>query len=169
VSLSFNEVFAAEFDSLHAYFARRLGTSAADELTSETFAIAHRQWGDLDPSRPARPWLYGIAANLLKHYWRSERRMLRAYARSGHDPILAEDEGSLDRIEAQSAGPAIAGALAKLRPRDREILFLYAWAGLSDAEIADALRLPLGTVKSRLSRSRARMRNHLGLIGQVEE
>jgi len=168
VRRSFEEVFAAEFDSLYAYFARRLGTSAADELASETFAIAYRQWSDLDGSRPARPWLYGIAANLLKHHWRREGRMLRAYARSGHDPVLAEDEGSIDRIEAQSAGAVMAAALAELRPRDREILFLYALAGLSDAEIADALSLPRGTVKSRLSRVREQMRNRLGGIGQVE-
>lgn len=169
MSLAYDDVFVAEFDSLHAYFARRLGTSLADELASETFAIAYRQWSDLDPSRPVRPWLYGIAANLLKRHWRSEGRMLRAYARSGHDPVLADDERSLDRIEAQSAGVAIAAALATLRPRDREILFLNAWAGLSDAEIADAMQLPLGTVKARLSRTKARMRNRLGAIGQVEE
>jgi RNA polymerase sigma factor (sigma-70 family) len=168
VGSPFDGVFAAELAPLHAYFARRLGASAAEELTAETFAVAYRRWGDLDPSRPVRPWLYGIAANLLKHHWRSERRMLRAYARSGLDPALADDDVSLDRLDAQAAGRTLAAALAELRHEEREILLLYAWAELTDAEIADALELPLGTVKSRLSRARQHMRNRLGPIGQVE-
>lgn len=165
---SFEAVFAAEFASLYAYFARRLPPSAAEELTAETFATAYRRWGDLDSLRPVRPWLFGIAANLLKHHWRSERRMLRAYARSGFDPVLADDEVSLDHLDAQAAGPLLATALAELRSEEREMLLLYVWAELTDAEIADALGLPLGTVKSRLSRARQHMRNRLGVIGQVE-
>ena len=168
VARSFDSVFAAEFDSLHAYFARRLGASAAEELAAETFAIAHRRWGDLDPARPARPWLYGIASNLLKHHWRSERRMLRAYARTGLDPVLAEDSVAPERFDARAARPALAEALAGLRRHERDVLLLSAWAELSDVEIADSLGLPLGTVKSRLSRARQQMRNRLDAIGQVE-
>jgi RNA polymerase sigma-70 factor (ECF subfamily) len=167
VGYSFDDVFTAEFSSLHAYFARRLGASTAEELTAETFATAYRRWGDLDPSRAVRPWLYGIAANLVRHHWRRERRMLRAYARSGIDPAVAEDDISSDRLDAQ-AGAVLAAALAELRDQEREILLLYAWAELTDAEIADALELPLGTVKSRLSRARQHIRNRLGPIGQVE-
>lgn len=77
---SFDEVFASEFGPLYGYVARRLGASVADDLTAETFAIAFRRWEDLDPARPVRPWLYGIASNLIRHEWRKERRMLRALA-----------------------------------------------------------------------------------------
>ena len=77
MGLSFDQVFDAEFESLHGYIARRLGASAADDLAAETFATAYRRWKDLDPSRPARLWLYGIASNLMRHHWRKERRMLR--------------------------------------------------------------------------------------------
>jgi RNA polymerase sigma-70 factor (ECF subfamily) len=62
----------------------------------------------------------------------------------------------------------LAAALADLRQEECEVLLLHAWAELSDAEIAESLSLPLGTVKSRLSRARARLRNRLALIGQVE-
>ena len=86
---SFEEAFEAEFVSLHRYLARRLGASAADDLAADTFAVAFRSWDRLDPARPVRPWLYGIAANLVRHHWRKERRMLRAYARTGVDPVLA--------------------------------------------------------------------------------
>jgi RNA polymerase sigma-70 factor, ECF subfamily len=168
VGHSFDEAFSAEFAPLRAYFAKRLGTSAAEELTAETFAVAYRRWSDLDPSRPVRPWLYGIATNLAKHHWRRERRMLRAYARTGLDPVLTEEDVSLDRLDAQSAGAVLAAALAELRHEEREVILLYAWTGLTDTGIADALGLPIGTVKSRLSRARQHLRNHLGLIGQVE-
>ena len=165
---SFDEVFAAEFESLHRYVGRRLGVSAADDLTAETFAVAYRRWDDLDPARPVKPWLYGIASNLVRHQWRKERRMLRAYRRAGVDRVLVEEEASVDRLDAQAEGAALAAALADLRREEREVLLLHAWADLSDAEIAESLSLPLGTVKSRLSRAREQLRNRLGLIGQVE-
>jgi RNA polymerase sigma-70 factor (ECF subfamily) len=165
---SFDAVFAAEFASLHGFIARRLGRSIADDLTAETFAIAYRRWGDLDPSRPVRPWLFGIASNLIRHQWRKERRMLRAYARTGADPVLVEEDSTLDRLDAQAERAALAAALAELRREEREVLLLHAWAGLSDAEIAESLSLPVGTAKSRLSRAREHLRNRLGPIGQVE-
>jgi RNA polymerase sigma-70 factor (ECF subfamily) len=165
---SFDQVFATELEPLHGYVARRLGVSAADDLTAETFAIAFRRWEALDPSRPVKPWLYGIASNLIRHQWRKERRMLRAYARTGADPVLAEGGVSLDRLDAQGERAELAAALADLRQEECEVLLLHAWAELSDAEIAESLSLPLGTVKSRLSRARARLRNRLALIGQVE-
>ena len=163
---SFEDAFEAEFPALHRYLARRLGPSAADDLSAETFAIAFRNWERLDADRPVAPWLYGIAANLIRHHWRKEQRMLRAYARTGVDPIVADHEEAAERVDAQSQHRAVADALAALRPADREILLLHAWAELSDSEIADAIGLPLGTVKSRLSRTRERLRNRLADIGQ---
>lgn len=168
VGWSFDEVFAAEFEPLHAYISRRLGVSIADDLTGETLAIAYRRWDDIDPTRPVKPWLYGIASNLIRHQWHKERRMLWAYARTGVDPAPAEEDSSLGRLDAQAERARLAAALAELRREEREVLLLHAWAGLSDAEIAGALSLPLGTVKSRLSRAREHLRNRLGRIGQVE-
>lgn len=163
---SFEAAFEAEFAPLHRYLARRLGASVADELAAETFAVAFRSWDRLDPERPVRPWLYGIAANLVRHHWRKERRMLRAYARTGVDPVFAEDDEAVGRADAGTRRQELAVALAELRRDEREILLLHAWAELTDSEIADALGLPLGTVKSRLSRSREKLRNRLGEVGQ---
>ncbi len=163
---SFDGVFEAEFPALHRFLRRRVGAAFADELTASTFAAAYESWARFDAERPLRPWLYGIAANLVRHHWRDERRMLRAYARTGLDPVLAEDSDALDRVEAQARRRELAAALAELRPRDREILLLHAWAELSDAEIAAALSLPIGTVKSRLHRTRQCLRNRLAVQGQ---
>jgi RNA polymerase sigma-70 factor, ECF subfamily len=93
--------------------------------------------------------------------------MLRAYARTGVDPVMTDDEETVERVDAGAQRRALAAALAELRPRDRELLLLHAWAELSDSEIAAALSWPVGTVKSRLHRVRRRLRNRLGPEGQV--
>jgi RNA polymerase sigma-70 factor (ECF subfamily) len=85
--------------------------------------------------------------------------MLRAYARTGLDPVFAEDTPAEDTRE-------LASALAELRRDEREILLLHAWAELTDTEIAAALGIPAGTVKSRLSRTREKLRNRLEPVGQ---
>ncbi|HET6683485.1 MAG TPA: RNA polymerase sigma factor [Gaiella sp.] len=167
MALSFEEAFEAEFAPLHRYLRRRVGESTADDLAAQTFATAYAGWERFDPSRPLRPWLYGIAANLLRHHWRSERRMLRAYARTGVDPVVTDDGETVERLDADAQHRLLAAALAELRPHDREILLLHAWAELSDTEIGAALSLPTGTVKSRLHRTRERLRNHLDRHGQV--
>jgi RNA polymerase sigma-70 factor (ECF subfamily) len=168
VGYSFDEVFETEYQRLRAYLHRRLGSGIAEDLAAETFAIAYRQWDRLDHSRPVRPWLYGIAANLLRHHWRAERRMLRAYARTGLDTLSAsDDEASTERADAQGQQRALAAALAELNSGELETLLLHAWAELSDAEIAEALSVPIGTVKSRLHRGRACLRNRLAPNGQL--
>lgn len=163
VEASFDQVFAAEYEPLRGYLYRRLRNSVADDLAAETFAIAYRRWADLDPSRPVRPWLYGISANLLRHHWRKERRMLRAFARSGIDPFTPrDDELSVERLDAHARKQTLAAALAELRPVEREVLLLHAWADLTDSEIAQALSVPIGTVKSRLHRAKQRLAERLG-------
>jgi RNA polymerase sigma-70 factor (ECF subfamily) len=158
----FDLVFAAEFPALHRYLRRRVGASLAEDIAASVFAAAFRGWDRLDETRPVRPWLYGIAANLVRRHRRAEVRELRAYARSGVDSIALDDavEG---RLAAQACRRELAAALAELRPQQREILLLHAWAELSDAEIATALSLPLGTVKSSLSRTRERLRRRLAV------
>lgn len=165
---SFDEAFETEYEPLRRYLYRRLGSTVADDLAAETFAVAYRRWDDLDPSRPVRPWLYGISANLLRHHWRKERRMLRALARSGVDPVIhQEDESSVERLDGQAQKQALAAGLAELRPAEREVVLLTAWADLTEREIAEALQIPIGTVKSRLHRARERMRNRLTASGQL--
>jgi RNA polymerase sigma factor (sigma-70 family) len=74
---------------LHRYAARRVGAEEADDLVAETFLIAYRKRREFDPSRAdARPWLFGITTNLLRRRARREARMLRAFARTGVDPLV---------------------------------------------------------------------------------
>jgi RNA polymerase sigma-70 factor (ECF subfamily) len=166
VGRSFAQAFRDEYPPLHRYLRRRVGGSLADDLAAETFATAYANWDRFDDSRALRPWLYGIAANLLRHHWRKERRQLQAYARTGIDPIVDDLDDSLDRATADARKQDLAGAIADLGQGARDILLLHAWAGLTDNEIAEALSLPLGTVKSRLHRARTELRNRLAPSGQ---
>ena len=160
-------MFRAEFSSLHRYLHRRARDDAADDVAVETFASAHMNWDRFDQARPVRPWLYGIAANLVRRYWRDEQAKLRAYAKTGIDTVLALDDGGVvHRLDAQARLRELAAALADLRPEDRDVLLLHAWAELSDTEIAAALSLSLGTVKSRLHRTREQLQNRLADNGQ---
>jgi RNA polymerase sigma-70 factor (ECF subfamily) len=153
-SLADPEVFAVlfdrHFDAIHGYVQRRVGRDLADEIAAETFTRAFDRRRRFDTTREdARPWLLGIAANLLRRHWRLERRRLDAYSRS------------TQRADAKLSGPIaaeLAAALKALPRREREPLLLFAWADLTYEEIAAALGLPLGTVRSRISRARGRLR-----------
>jgi len=159
---AFRQLFTRHFDRLFTYFARRLGRDAADDLTAEVFLTAFDRRARYDLHYPdARPWLYGIAANLLRRHRRTEGRRLRAYARHAGQPQYCSDEAD-ERLDSLAAGPQLARALASLRPDQREVLLLFAWADLGYEEIARALDVPVGTVRSRLSRARERVRDALG-------
>jgi RNA polymerase sigma factor (sigma-70 family) len=161
-------IFDRHFAAIHRYLHRRVGRELAEDLAAETFAVALRRRAGYDPHRAdARPWLFGIAANLLRHHRRTERRQLVAYARTGADRVSEGGfEAADERVDADAAGPALAGALGALKPWDREVLLLHAWADLTYQEIADALSIPVGTVRSRLARARGRVRELLSANGQ---
>jgi RNA polymerase sigma factor (sigma-70 family) len=166
----FGEIFDRHFPAIHRYVHRRVGRALADDLASETFSVAFRSRSRFDPERDdAAPWLYGIAANLLRDHHRSERRRLLAYAKTGVDPILDGGFDAVDaRLDAGAEGPAVARALARLTPGDRETLLLYAWADLTYREIAEALTIPIGTVRSRLSRARSQVHEILAASGSFD-
>lgn len=167
-SLDEPELFARLYDryapDIHRYATRRLGAGAADDITAETFLIAFRTRVRYDTDRPnARPWLYGIAGNLIGKQRRAEVRALRALARTGHDPVAESWAERADaRVTAQSAHAPLAGALVGLSAGDRHVLLLVAWADLTYTEVAEALGIPVGTVRSRLNRARRKVRSALG-------
>ena len=155
----FAAIFDRHFDAVHAYLQRRIGRDLADELSAEAFLLAFDGRARYDLSRPdARPWLFGIATNLLHRHRRHELRELRAYARSATDPILDAFDGVDARIDASSTRRKLIDALAGVPAEELDALLLLAWADFSYTEIAEALAIPIGTVRSRLSRARARIR-----------
>ncbi|MFF5158491.1 RNA polymerase sigma factor [Streptomyces sp. NPDC000348] len=167
-SLEEPERFAALFDrhapAIHQYVARRLGRDAADDVTAETFLTAFRIRARFDPARAGvRPWLYGIAAKQIGRHRREEVRALKLLARTGHDPVADSwTDSADDRLAAEAAARPLAGALARLSAGDRHVLLLFAWADLGYQEIAEALDIPVGTVRSRLNRARRKLRTAAG-------
>lgn len=157
------EAFAAVFDrhyrAVHSYLARRVGTNAADDLASETFLRGLSAVARYDLTYPnARPWLLGIATNVVGEHRRAEIRNYRVLARTGVDPALDHADAVTTRLAAQAHGAALGKALAGLAGRDRDVLLLIAYGSLSHDEVALALDIPAGTVRSRLHRARAQLR-----------
>ncbi len=168
-SLTSPDVFAGLFDrhadEIHAYAARRLGpdeVAVADDVTAETFLVAFKKRKRYDATRAdARPWLYGIASKLIAGHRRTEVRRLRALARQAPEPDDGFEERSAERVSAQRLRPRLAAALAALSAGERNLLLLVAWAELSYEDAAAALDIPIGTVRSRLSRTRTKIRRFL--------
>ena len=160
----FTEVFRRHAPYIQRYVVRRLGQDAADDIVAETFLLAFRQRDSYDQTRSdARPWLYGIATNLIGHHRRAEIRLYRALARTGADPVTESFTDRIDdRVSASTAGRRLAAALARLSAELRDTLLLVAWGDLSYEETATALGVPVGTVRSRISRARSALRRSLG-------
>ena len=160
----FEEIFRRYFARIYQYLGGRVGSRIADDLAAEVFTRAFAQRERYDLTRDsAGPWLYGIATNLAGTYWRQERSRYRALARSTPDGPAPSDEDLIaDRMSAAAAGPALATALAALDRGERDVLLLAALAGLGNTEIAESLGIPYGTVCSRLSRARRRLRDCFG-------
>jgi RNA polymerase sigma-70 factor (ECF subfamily) len=151
------------------YFVRRVGPDEADSLLGDLFRIAFEKRERYDATRPeARPWLYGIANNLLARHRQGEARRLDATARLAHRSVPAADAFTEAdaRLDAAGRWTDVASAIARLPQGERDALLLFAWEGMSYDEIAAALGLPVGTVRSRLHRARGRVRE---LVGRHEE
>jgi RNA polymerase sigma-70 factor (ECF subfamily) len=159
----FTVLFRRHAPYIQRYVAR-LGPDAADDIVAETFLLAFRQRDSYDQTRAdARPWLYGIATNLIGRHRRAEIRMYRALARTGADQVAESFTDRIDdRVSASGASRRLAAALAGLSQELRDTLLLVAWGDLSYEETATALGIPIGTVRSRISRARSALRRSLG-------
>ena len=161
----FGAIFDAYFKEIHRYVARRLDVQAADDIAAETFAIAFRGRHRYDLARiNSRPWLYGIATNLISRHRRDEQRKLRAMERA--DQAETQLTGHEDQVAARVSAEGIRGSLARaitaLPASQRDVLLLIVLSDLSYDEVAQALDIPFGTVSSRLNRARSKLRKALG-------
>lgn len=160
----FAVIFHRYFTEIHRYIARRVGVPFADDAAAEVFLTAFAQRQRFDLAYPsARPWLYGIATNIVGAHLRRERRFYRMVGRGeARGAAASEEEEITDRLTAAAVRPAITSALAMLGRGERDVLLLVALADLSYEEVAQALGIRYGTVCSRLNRARKRLRAALG-------
>ena len=156
---AFVEVAARHEVAVHGYLARRAGRQAADDLLAEVWLRAFAARGGYDTGyADARPWLYGIARNVLREHWRaSSPGEPAAPAETWADPW----DGVNDRLDSAEEARAVASAVRALPAAEREVLLLVAWEQLSPAEAARVLGVPPGTARSRLHRARAALRRVL--------
>jgi RNA polymerase sigma factor (sigma-70 family) len=160
----FGVIFERHAREILRYAHARLGPDLAEEVVAETFLAAFGRRGRYDRCRAdARPWLYGIAVRQIGRHRRAEQRRRRALARIPAETVAADfGDRSAERVTAQQLRPRLAAVLSGLPHQDRELLLLTAWAGLTYEESAQALGLPVSTVRSRLHRIRAKTRRALG-------
>jgi RNA polymerase sigma factor (sigma-70 family) len=158
---SFGAIFDRHATVLYRYLVRRIGPEDADGIVGDVFRIAFEKRHTYDGERAvARPWLYGIATNLLAKHRRREGRRLYAMARLATQRPAATDladQVSSD-VDAVHQWHRVAEIVTSLPEPERDALLLHVWEGLSYDEVADALGVPVGTVRSRLHRARGRLR-----------
>ncbi len=168
---AFGELFDRYATTMFRYLVRRVGPVDADSLLGDLFRIAFEKRATFDTDRAeARPWLYGIASNLLARHRQGEARRLDATARLMNTSMTTADPFSeVDaRLDASRLWAAVAAAIATLPPGERDALLLFAWEGMPYDEIAVALEVPVGTVRSRLNRARRRLRELVDENGEEE-
>ena len=147
-------------------FRRTADWALAEDLTSVVFLEAwRRRTQELQPGK-VLPWLYGVATNVVRNRRRASRRYAAALARVPAPEQTADfADDVLERVDDEAAMGDVLRALAKLPRRQRDVLALCGWSGLSYEEAAAALGIPVGTVKSSLFRARERLRELSGAGG----
>ncbi|MFF0273563.1 MULTISPECIES: RNA polymerase sigma factor [unclassified Streptomyces] len=162
---AYAELFDSYARSVYNHAFRLTGDwSVAEDVMAATFLEAWRLRQKVDPDGGSlRPWLLGVATNVSRNHCRGNRRYraaAEAYAAAGRADAAVPDHASevAGRIDDRRRIAATLRALGTLRRTEREVLVLCLWEGLAYTDVARALRLPVGTVRSRLSRARAKLR-----------
>ncbi|MFJ8489018.1 RNA polymerase sigma factor [Streptomyces sp. NPDC094038] len=138
--------------------------SAAEDVMSTTFMEAWRRRASVEPEGGSlRPWLLGIATNVARSHHRSDRRYRNAAsaaaaANAAGEQVEDHAEDTAGRVDDRRRIKATLAALSLLKRPEREVLALCLYEGMEYAEAARALGIPVGTVRSRLSRARGRLR-----------
>jgi RNA polymerase sigma-70 factor (ECF subfamily) len=149
---AFEELFARYRKPLHGFFGRRLNSpELAEDLAQETFLAVIRAVSRYEPRASVRTYLYGIALNLLA----VERRKVLTSATSGQSALEPKTSGTPECVL------WVRQAMERLDAQEREILMLREYEQLSYSDIAELLRIPVNTVRSRLFRSRLALKSYL--------
>ncbi len=165
----FGEIFDRHAEAVFRYLARRIGPGDASDLLADVFLTAFEARSRFASDfSTALPWLYGIASNLLRKHFRRRAGELRMLGRLVEQPVSDDHlDAVADVIDAQVQVRAMAKLLDGLPPRERDVLLLHAWEALTYEETANALKIPVGTVRSRLNRTRRRLRAGMDEIDRV--
>jgi len=162
---AFGELFERHADRVYAHCFSRTGSwSMAEDLTSAVFLEAWRRRSQVKFSGDSvLPWLLGVANNATRNAQRTLRRHGQLIAKlPPPEPESDIAADAAERVDQERLAGHLLCAMTGLRRTEREVIALCDWAGLSYAEAAVALGVPEGTVRSRLSRARAHLRDLAG-------
>jgi RNA polymerase sigma-70 factor (ECF subfamily) len=166
----FELIFERHHAAVWRFLARRGGRERADEIAGDVFVTAFACRDRFDPGRGSvEAWLYGIASNRLRTRLRSDARAARAFRRAAAEQLVevAPVDGAGDALDDRRRLGEVLSALARMSAVDREIITLFAWERLSYEEIASVVGVEVGTVRSRLSRARSRLRELVSPAGEA--
>lgn len=170
---AFEVVFDRHFDAIVRYATGRVGAANAADVAGEVFVRAFGLRARFDGRHPsALPWLYGIAANVCREHVRKAARRRRAILRHGSaaDAIATGFEvEAVARVGAGARRQDLEAALRFLSDDEYAVLMLAAIGGVTYQEMADHLQVPVGTVRSRLSRARRRVRELLEVVRPIQD
>jgi RNA polymerase sigma factor (sigma-70 family) len=162
---AFGVLFDDSARAVHNLAFRMTGNrQAAEEVVSLTFLEAWRLRSGIDPDGESlRPWLMGIAVNVVRNFSRASRRQRTAMARLPEPEVVPDFADELaGRIDDAARLATARAAFDKLRPDEQDVVALCVWSELDYAAAAQALGIPVGTIRSRLSRARRKLRQLAG-------
>jgi RNA polymerase sigma-70 factor (ECF subfamily) len=164
----FQRAYDAHSLSVYRYVISRLGPDAAEDVTAEVFIAAWRARANYSSDRGSlEAWFMGVATNVIARHRAAEARWVRmsrdtARMRTDEPPTSGDMEDVDHRIDNEARNARVRAAMAHIPPREREPLLLHIVTEMSYEEIAIALDIPIGTVRSRISRGRARLQQRIG-------
>ena len=167
---AFGLLFERNAKPIYNYCFRRSGNwTAAEDLLSVVFLEAWRR-RDVDVAEGmVLPWLYGVATNVCRNATRSQRRYRQALQRMPPVQPTPDFSGDIEaRLDDERQMQSVLALVGRLRKEEQDVFWLCGWSELGYEEAATALRVPVGTVRSRLSRARARLRELGAELGHEE-
>ena len=166
---AFSELYERHARTIYNYLFRRLADwSEAEDLTALVFLEAFRRRREVVVVEgKLLPWLYGIATNVLRNRRRALWRHRSLVAQLASQPGIEETPDVAARADAAAQMRSVLNRIARLPRQQQDVIALCVWSGLSYEEAAAALEVPVGTVRSRLSRARASLDSHLAELDGV--
>lgn len=160
--LRFRRVFDGYYDEVLRYCLRRLPVADANDAVVEVYVVAWRKIDQLPGGEQARPWLYGVARNVVRNAQRASRRQRRLKAKL--DGLASQSAPGVDSVIVRNEeSRLLLAALSKLSSDDQEVLRLRAYEGLDSTQIAVALGCSEVAARKRISRAVSRLRKASGL------
>ena len=163
--LEYERLYRIHAQAVYAYCLRRTTTDEAKDAMADVFVVAWRRFEVMPKGDGALPWLYTVAKNVLSDKQRSARRRDRLFVKAVSD-FEAAVPGPEAQIVRKSEHEAVVSALGRLPERDREMILLVEWEGLSREKVAEMMYLSRSAIDKRMSRAYERLAKSLGARSQ---